>query len=191
VNPSTQRYVFRQEFISVVIVVIVVSLTKPALADGNSGSFAISAGVAFQNLPGAVQTPPTFGLEYGFPTNGKSGQPIAYIDVRTLLNPFVGALGVGYSTMSPTKMGPYAGLGVSYSYASWFGGFCCNTLPPPCVDFCETNEPNGSNAGIGGKVFAGIYLTQSFAVEGNYEVGPSLAGFSTNAAGLQLKYRFK
>jgi len=168
------------------------SLAQPSFADGTSGSFAISAGVAFQNLPGAVPAAPTIGFQYGFPMKG-GGEPIIYLDVRGALNPLVAAFGVGYSTESLTTTGLYGGLGVSYSYATWFGGFCCNTLRPPCVDFCggEPTAPGGSNSGVGGKVFAGVYFTKNVALEGNYEVSPALNGFSTNAAGLQLKYRFR
>ncbi len=178
---------------AVVLAAVAAGPAQPALADGSPGSFAISAGVAFQNLPGAVPAPPTLGFEYGFPTQGKTGQPIIYLDVRGALDPLVAAFGVGYSTESLTTTGLYGGLGVSYSYASWFGGFCCNSLRPPCVDVCggEPTAPGGSNSGVGGKVFAGVYFTPNIALEGNYEVSPSLNGFSTNAAGLQLKYRFR
>lgn len=173
---------------AVVLAAVAAGLAQPALADGSPGSFAISAGVAFQNLPGAVPTPPTLGFEYGFPRQGKTGQPIVYLDLSGSFNLLRGSLGVGYSTESLTTRGLYAGLGLSYSYVS-FSTFCCY-LPPPCVDGCGSRLQT-SNSGIGGKIFAGVYFTPNIALEGNYEVSPSLNGFSTNAAGLQLKYRFR
>src|SRR5271165_949223 len=88
-NLSTRkRYVLFKRLVGAVVAVAaaVTCLAQPALADGSPGAFAISAGIAFQNLPSAEQTPPTLGFEYGFPTQGKTGQPIVYLDLRGLAN---------------------------------------------------------------------------------------------------------
>jgi hypothetical protein len=189
-QPGTFRKLVPCVF-AVSVLIMIVRFAQPALADGSPGSFAISAGIAFQNLPSAASTPPTLGFDYGFPTGASSGQPMIYLDLRASFDAFVGAAGVGYSTESPNRKGPYAGIGVGYTYASFFTGFCCSQSPP-CVDFCGPPAgPQGSSSGVGGKVFAGVYFTKNIALEGNYEVSPSLNGFSTSAAGLQLKYRFR
>ena len=175
--------------------------SSPQAASAGASSrepFALALGVAFSTAM-TNSTLVAGGLEYGFPSQGSTGFPLLYVDLRTSVDFFndisAGSVGVGYSTESLSRQNIYAGLGLGYSYVyvkKFSCGSCVPTPPRPpyCVDSCGGSTAT-LGSGVGGKVFVGFDASRGFGLEGSYDISPSVAQTNTSAVVLRLKYRFK
>lgn len=130
------------------------------------------------------------GIDYAVPATGNNATtslPSVYFDYNggSKDGGHVDTYGLGLAirtqpTLGPaSKLGlaPYVGIGVGYYEVQ-----VKNTDVSP--------TESGNNGTFGGKVFAGLDLTQSLFVEANYQLISSEKGVNPSGFGVQLGARF-
>lgn len=130
------------------------------------------------------------GLDYAVPATGNGATtslPSIYADYNggSKDGGHVDTYGIGFAVRTVPNLGPankaglapYVGIGVGYYETQ-----VKNTDVTPSV--------SGNKGNIGGKVFAGLDLTQSLFVEANYQLISSEKGVNPSGFGVQLGARF-